>query len=184
MCLVAICIACWEKCLFMSFAHFSIEFFCEFFVCFYTYLFLCLFTFGWWVLSVVELAILKPIHRSTDRQSSSCARCQKAFWCHLVDNCSNSNSQVFLSPALQPLELLCPWATCWWDFLPPFALTTKKRPSKWAISLSKPFRALRPSYPMPLLSNTQLLTHPVLTAFFLRHTFLPWGIYAYRCVHR
>ena len=86
------------------------------------------------------------------------------------------------SLAQQPLRLQRPWAIFWLDFIPPLSWNTKKCPSKWAISFSKAFRALRPIFPMPIQSNTQLLTHYVMTAFFLFYIFLHLCIYDDRCV--
>ena len=86
--------------------------------------------------------------------------------------------------AQQPPRLLWPWAICWWDCLPPLALHTQKCPSKWAVSPSKSFRAMKPTYPMPLLSNLQLLT-PSCSDSPLPVLHIPELMYfEYRCVHR
>ena len=57
--------------------------------------------------------------RSLDKPPGSCAWGRKGLWRHLVDTCSNSNTQVFL-PSLAQLTpgLIWPWVRCWQDFLP------------------------------------------------------------------
>ena len=87
-------------------------------------------------------------------QPWSCTWVQKGLWHHLVNICSNNNSQVFLlSLALQLQWLHWPWAIkgCL-DLFPPISWNTKKCPSKWANYVSKTFRALRQTYPLPFHS--------------------------------
>ena len=83
---------------------------------------------------------------------------------HLLEQVSQG---FLLSLAQQPPGLHCPWALCQVDSLPPLDWNPKKNLSKGALSCSKAFRALRPTYPKALHSNHLLWTHPVMAAFFL-----------------
>ena len=53
---------------------------------------------------------------------------------------------------------------------------------KWATTLSKDFRALRPTYTMPCCLNPQLLTHHVMSPFLFFYITLHLCIYGDRCV--
>ena len=75
-----------------------------------------------------------------------------------------------------------PWALCGLGSLPPISGNTKMRSTKWAISLSKTFRGLMPTYAMPLHSNTQLPSLQIMTAFFF--FLVSWTyVFMMRCVY-
>ena len=106
----------------------------------------------------------------------------KGALAHTCGIWSISNSQVLLisgsavpRAALVVCNILIGFpSTLWWN--------TKKCPSKWALYLSKAFRALGPTYARPLWLHPQPLPHHVMTAFFLLYISRHLCIYEDRCV--
>lgn len=70
----------------------------------------------------------------------------------------------------------------WISFLQFFQIPSNALPNG-LFSLSKAFRAMRPTYPMPLRSNTQLLMHHTVTAILQCYTSLHLIVYEDRCVY-
>lgn len=70
------------------------------------------------------------------------------LWTFALTASLMSSSSLWLS---SPPGLPWPWTICWLDLVL-LSWNTNKCLSKWAISLSKVFRALRPTYPLPLCS--------------------------------
>ena len=110
-------------------------------------------------------------------QPQSCAWGQKVICLPCVDICSNSHSQVFLLPLAQQSMGLCRFC-----FLSQLSWKTTKCPSKWALSISKAFRELKPPYTIPCSLNPQHRIHHVMPGFFLFYISMHLCIYEYRCV--
>ena len=105
---------------------------------------------------------------------------QKGRWHPRVDKGSNSHSQAFLlSLAQQCLGLHCLGPSCGLGLLPRLSRNSKKGPSMWVLSLSKAFRARRPTYTMPPHVNPHPPNHRGMPAFLQVDVALPLCLYVF-----
>lgn len=126
----------------------------------------------------------EPAHlqgcRSHLLEPRSCSWSRKGFWRPRVDIGWNSHSQAFLlSLAQQCLGLHCLGPSCGLGLLPQLSRNTKKGPSMWVLSLSKAFRARRPTYTMPPHVNPHPPNHRGMPAFLQVDVALPLCLYVF-----